>query len=183
MISKYSKCIYDYNEDVLSRIALMKKLSKVSPIFPKFHFEIQEKTIRQYSEPIKSCKWPEEKTILKKLWIEFKNEISNLHKQDYVHGDILKKNIVFDGLRLRLIDHELSLVIGNELRVTHPWVAIEDLINRAVSRKTDLICIKATELRLFDYDRYIKFRILQTELVSNYSKTIEPSSKHYKIVQ
>ncbi len=166
MISKYSKCIYDYNEDVLSRIALMKKLSKVSPIFPKFHFEIQEKTIRQYSEPIKSCKWPEEKTILKKLWIEFKNEIYNMHKYGYVHGDILRKNILFDGCRLRLIDHELSLVIGKELRVTFPWVAPEDLIQRNVTQKTDLICIEAMGLRLFDYEKYKKFRVFQTELIT-----------------
>lgn len=166
MISKYSKCIYDYNEDVLSRIALMKKLSKVSPIFPKFHFEIQEKTIRQYSEPIKSCKWPEEKTILKKLWIEFKNEIYNMHKYGYVHGDILRKNILFDGCRLRLIDHELSLVIGKELRVTFPWVAQEDLIQRNVTQKTDLICIEAMGLRLFDYEKYKKFRVFQTELIT-----------------
>ena len=166
MISKYSKCIYDYNEDVLSRIALMKKLSKVSPIFPKFHFEIQEKTIRQYSEPIKSFKWPEEKTILKKLWIEFKNEIYNMHKYGYVHGDILRKNILFDGCRLRLIDHELSLVIGKELRVTFPWVAPEDLIQKNVSQKTDLICIEAMGLRLFDYEKYKKFRVFQTELIT-----------------
>ena len=166
MISKYSKCIYDYNEDVLSRIALMKKLSKVSPIFPKFHFEIQEKTIRQYSEPIKSFKWPEEKTILKKLWIEFKNEIYNMHKYGYVHGDILRKNILFDGCRLRLIDHELSLVIGKELRVTFPWVAPEDLIQKNVTQKTDLICIEAMGLRLFDYEKYKKFRVFQTELIT-----------------
>ena len=166
MISKYSKCIYDYNEDVLSRIALMKKLSKVSPIFPKFHFEIQEKTIRQYSEPIKSCKWPEEKTILKKLWIEFKNEIYNMHKYGYVHGDILRKNILFDGCRLRLIDHELSLVIGKELRVTFPWVAPEDLIQKNVTQKTDLICIEAMGLRLFDYEKHKKFRVFQTELIT-----------------
>ena len=166
MISKYSKCIYDYNEDVLSRIALMKKLSKVSPIFPKFHFEIQEKTIRQYSEPIKSCKWPEEKTILKKLWIEFKNEIYNMHKYGYVHGDILRKNILFDGCRLRLIDHELSLVNKKELRVTFPWVAPEDLIQKNVSQKTDLICIEAMGLRLFDYEKYKKFRVFQTELIT-----------------
>ena len=166
MISKYSKCIYDYNEDVLSRIALMKQLSKVSPIFPKFHFEIQEKTIRQYSEPIKSFKWPEEKTILKKLWIEFKNEIYNMHKYGYVHGDILRKNILFDGCRLRLIDHELSLVIGKELRVTFPWVAPEDLIQKNVSQKTDLICIEAMGLRLFDYEKYKKFRVFQTELIT-----------------
>jgi hypothetical protein len=171
MISKYFKVINDYNEDVLSRIALMKQLSKVSPIFPKLHFEIQEKTIRQYSEPIKSCKWPEEKNILEKLWIEFKNEIYNMHKYGYVHGDILRKNILFDGCRLRLIDHELSLVIGKELRVTFPWVAPEDLIQRNVTQKTDLICVEAMELRLLDSDKYSKFRVYQTESITECIKS------------
>ena len=166
MISKYCKVIADYDEDVLSRIALMKQLSGESPIFPKLHFEIQKKTIRQYSEPIKSCKWPEEKTILEKLWIEFKNEIHNMHKHGYVHGDILRKNILFDGCKLMLVDHELSLVDKKELRVTFPWVAQEDLIQRNVSRKTDLICIEASELRLFDYEKYRKFRVFQTEIMT-----------------
>ena len=80
--------------------------------------------------------------------------------------NILKKNILFDGDRLRLIDHELSLVIGRELRVTFPWVASEDLIHGHVSQKTDLICIKASELRLFDYEKYRKFRVFQTELIT-----------------
>jgi serine/threonine protein kinase len=166
MISKYCKVIEDYDEVVLSRIALMKQLSEESPIFPKLYFEIQEKTIKQYSEPIKSCKWPEEENIIEKLWIEFKNEIHNMHKHGYVHGDILRKNILFDGCKLRLVDHELSLVNKKELRVTFPWVAQEDLIQRNVSQKTDLICIKALELRLFDYEKYRKFRVFQTELIT-----------------
>ena len=168
MNSKYSKNINDYNEDVFSRIALMKQLSKVSPIFPKFHFEIEEKAIMQYSEPIKSFKWPKDKNILKKLWKQFKNEIYNMHKYGYVHGDILRKNILFDGCRLRLIDHELSLVIGKELRVTFPWIATEDLQSIDVTQKTDLLCIKATELRLFEYNAYKQFRKEQQATIKTY---------------
>ena len=85
---------------------------------------------------------------------------------DVTDIDILKKNIVFDGCRLRLIDHELSLVIGTELRVTFPWVAPEDLIQKQISEKTDLICLKAMRLRLFEYEKYREFRELQTELIS-----------------
>jgi hypothetical protein len=39
-----------------------------------------------------------------------------------------------------------------------------------VSQKTDLICIKATELRLFDYENYRKFRVMQNELISTVFK-------------
>jgi len=177
MKNNYFKTINDYNDDVLARVALMKKLSKVSPIFPKFHFEINDKKIKQISLPIKSCKWPDDKNVLGNLWKEFKNEIFTMHKYGYVHGDILKKNILFDGFRLRLIDHELSLVIGRELRVTFPWVASEDLIHGHVSQKTDLICIKASELRLFDYEKYRKFRVMQTELISTVTKSINYSAE------
>ena len=89
-----------------------------------------------------------------------------MHKHGYVHGDILRKNILFDGCKLMLVDHELSLVDKKELRVTFPWVAQEDLIQRNVSRKTDLICIEASELRLFDYEKYRKFRVFQTEIMT-----------------
>ena len=94
-----------------------------------------------------------------------------MHKYGYVHGDILRKNILFDGCRLRLIDHELSLVIGKELRITFPWVAPEDLIQRNVSQKTDLICMEAMGLRLFDYEKYSKFRVYQTELITECIKS------------
>jgi hypothetical protein len=166
MKNNYFKTINDFNDEVLERVALMKELSKVSPIFPKFHFEIEKKTIRQYSEPIKQFKWPEEETILKRIWIDFKFEIYTMHNYGYVHGDILRKNILFDGDRLRLIDHELSLVNKKELRVTFPWVAQEDLMQRNVTQKTDLICIEAMGLRLFDYEKYRKFRLYQTELIT-----------------
>jgi hypothetical protein len=166
MKNNYFKTITDYNDEVLARVALMKQLSEVSPIFPKLHFEINNKRIKQTSVPIKSYKWPDDKNDLENLWKEFKNEIFTMHKYGYVHGDILKKNILFDGDRLRLIDHELSLVISRELRVTFPWVATEDLIHGHVSQKTDLICIKASELRLFDYEKYRKFRVFQRELIT-----------------
>jgi serine/threonine protein kinase len=175
MFRKYFKDIYNYDQGVLSRIDLMKQLSQVSPIFPKLQFAIQEKTIRQYSEPIKSLKWPEEKNSIEKLWHDFTQEIVRMHNYGYVHGDILKKNIVFDGCRLRLIDHELSLVIGTELRVTFPWVAPEDLIQKQISQKTDLICLKAMRLRLFEYEKYREFRVLQTELITNTLTSTDPS--------
>jgi hypothetical protein len=52
MKNNYFKTINDYNDDVLARVALMKQLSEVSPIFPKFHFEINDKKIKQISVPI-----------------------------------------------------------------------------------------------------------------------------------
>jgi hypothetical protein len=166
--NKYYKEFNDYNEGVISRIALMKQLSIASPIFPKLHFKIIDKKIEQLSDPIKSFKWPTDEITLKKLWEVFKSELIKMHNYGYVHGDILIKNMLFDGYRFRLIDHEMSLVVGDNLRVTFPWVATEDLILKEVSQKTDYVCIEATELRLFEYEKYKKYRYKQTNLISSF---------------
>jgi len=97
-----------------------------------------------------------------------------MHLVGYIHGDILKKNMIFDGCRIRLIDHEISLKQGGNLRVTYPWVSIEDLETENISYKTDHICIKASELRFFDDEKYKKFRDTQQQaLDSKFSKSIK----------
>ena len=75
--------------------------------------------------------------------------------------------MIFDGCRIRLIDHELSLKQGNKFRVTYPWVSIEDLQSENISYKTDHICIKATELRFFENEKYKKFREIQQQKIKS----------------
>jgi hypothetical protein len=171
---KFSKLIINYDKSVLKRIELQKYLSQNSPIFPVLTFDITEKSILQKSEIIKKHPWPKDKELLKHFWDEFKIEIEKMHLVGYIHGDILKKNMIFDGCRIRLIDHEISLKQGGNLRVTYPWVSIEDLETENISYKTDHICIKASELRFFDDEKYKKFRDTQQQaLDSKFSKSIK----------
>ena len=86
--------------------------------------------------------------------------------------------MIFDGCRIRLIDHELYLKQGNKFRVTYPWVSIEDLQSENISYKTDQICIKATELRFFENEKYKKFReIQQQKIKSIFCKTANLSDQ------
>ena len=167
MNNKFSKLIINYDESVLKRIELQKYLSQNSLIFPVLTFEITEESILQKSEIIKKQPWPKDKELLKHFWDEFKIEIEKMHFVGYIHGDILKKNMIFDGCRIRLIDHELSLKQGNNYRVTYPWVSIEDLQSENISYKTDQICIKATELRFFENEKYKKFREIQQQKIKS----------------
>jgi hypothetical protein len=173
--NEFSKLIDNYDESILKRIELQMYLSQNSPIFPVLKFDITEEIILQKSEFIKKQPWPKDRVVLRYFWDEFKKEIDKMHLVGYIHGDILKKNMIFDGCRIRLIDHELSLKQGNKLRVTYPWVSIEDLEKENISYKTDYICMKATELRFFDYPQYKKFRETQQQkLVLKFAK----SKKH-----
>ena len=83
-----------------------------------------------------------------------------MHSCNYVHGDILMKNIIFDGNNFRLIDHEMILNFKGHLRVTYPWIDAKDLRTGKITTATDKICIEATELRLFDKIGYDNFRTI-----------------------
>jgi tRNA A-37 threonylcarbamoyl transferase component Bud32 len=83
-----------------------------------------------------------------------------MHQCGYVHGDILLKNMIFDGVRIRLIDHELSLKHESQLRATYPWICLNDLSVGKITFNTDMLCLKATALRLFNYQAYVEFRKL-----------------------
>jgi len=165
MTNKFSKNINKYDESVLQRVDLQKYLSQNSPIFPVLKFDISEKSILQKSEVIKKYPWPKDKE-LEPFWKEFKKEVGKMHKIGYVHGDILKKNLIFDGSRIRLIDHELSLKQEGKFRVTYPWVDVEDLKTGVITFKTDHICIKSTELRFFDKLEYKKYRETQQQNIN-----------------
>lgn len=157
--SRYVKKVSEWLQDDKSRVALQAKLSHVAPVFPKLYFEYSENSIFQYSESITKHRLPIDFHMKKELWTDFKNEVSFLHGEGYVHGDILLKNIIYDGVRLRLVDHEIRLKVGNRLRFTYPWVALSDLNKGEITIDTDQICLKATELRLFDNSKYLEFRI------------------------
>ena len=96
-----------------------------------------------------------------------------MHLYNYIHGDILLKNIIFDGLNFRLIDHELQLIYKNKIQVTYPWVDIDDFVNRSISVRTDMICMRATFLRLFDFDKYVQYRL---DRINNLNQIINSSN-------
>ena len=159
------KRISNSNDVSKERLELIEYLSKISPAFPRIEFEYTHSEIIQYSEYIKQAPWPGDHQSLSALWGDFETEVAKAHTLNYVHGDILKKNILFDGNRLKLIDHEFCLERNNILRATFPWIHETDLIESRLSRRTDDLCLRVTKSRLFDYSSYKKLRKEQTERI------------------
>lgn len=113
----------------------------------------------QKTEYIKRKLLPNSKRKINNLLELLNHDIILMHSYNYVHGDILTKNLVYDGNIFRLIDHELRLVDKEIFNVTFPWVSIGDLKLNLISKKTDEICFKATKLKLLDKEQYINFRL------------------------
>jgi serine/threonine protein kinase len=113
---------------------------------------------------IQTCDWvnqvkmPSDRSALIDLLNDLKFDISIMHEHGYIHGDILLNNICYDGQKLVIIDHELSLYGRNRLRCTYPWIDLQDLRSGQLSPKTDWLCFKATNLRLLDANAYRQFR-------------------------
>ena len=97
---------------------------------------------------------PNDKGVLFDLLIELKNGIKFMHHHGYIHGDILLKNICYDGQKLVLIDHELNLYGRNKLLCTYPWIDPHDFQLQRLSEKTDWLCFEATSLRLLNMEAY-----------------------------
>ena len=155
---RVSKRLNNFSIDDLRRCILQLELSTRLSIFPKMKFFFDNNEIIQVSEVINRKSIITQKPKLKVIWNDFIFQINLMHSYGYVHGDILPKNIVFDGVRFRLIDHELRLKVGRKLMVTYPWVDKEDFLLRIVTEKTDNICLEATYNSYFNRNEYDLFR-------------------------
>ena len=170
---RISKRLSNYNSIDLERAELQLVLSHKLPCFPRIFIEIKNNEIIQYCEVLRKVPININGNRLKQTWLDFEKEIETMHLYNYIHGDILLKNIIFDGLNFRLIDHELQLIDKNKIQVTYPWVDIDDFVNRSISVRTDTICMRATFLRLFDFDKYVQYRL---DRINNLNQIINSSN-------
>jgi hypothetical protein len=73
----------------------------------------------------------------------FSNNLDLLSDVNFVHGDVCRKNILFDGKQLILVDLEPSLKQVkdgvDQLMCTLPYVSIRDLKNKQLSMESDKI--------------------------------------------
>lgn len=178
MISKkYVKSIKNYNSEDFSRAMLQLFLSQKLKSFPKIKIDVYKNVITQTCNKIDYVSFPKSKIQLKKLWLDFKSDINLMHVYGYIHGDILLKNILFDGSKFVLVDHELRLITNRLIKATYPWIHLRDYKNRSITYRTDCICMKATELRLFDDKKYFYYRkyhiskFINTKKLLSYSYT------------
>jgi serine/threonine protein kinase len=168
------KRIANFSEATLRRAELQVFLSEKLSSFPKIQFEIEENEIIQKCQWVKRVKMPDDKRELLFLLNNLNNGIRFMHHHGYIHGDILLKNICYDGQKLVLIDHELDLYKGNKVLCTYPWIDPQDLQSKRLSEKTDWLCFEATSLRLLNIEEYRLMRKKCEKLIgcatNNYSR-------------
>ena len=160
--------------DWQQRIQQIEHLHSISVNFPSIRHTIDEsnKKLIQTAKYVWKDKGVQSPKILTSKYDQFCDSINRMHELGYIHGDILVKNIIYNGAEYVLIDHEpsLSIKISDKpyLIATKPWIAMEDFLENKITQKTDLLCLEATRYKLFDKPFYHKFRALQlNELVLN----------------
>jgi hypothetical protein len=149
------------------RILMIEDLHSISNSFPTIHhaLDLANKKLIQSSSYVWKDKGVYSQKILASKFDLFCDRITMMHEMGYIHGDILVKNIIFNGSDYVLVDHEpsLSINIADKLTLiaTKPWISIDDFLENKITQKTDLLCLEATRYKLFDKLFYRKFRALQ----------------------
>lgn len=163
---EWSYEIFEGN-DWHQRIQQIEHLHSIGVNFPSIRHTIDEsnKKLIQTAKYVWKDKGVQSPKILTSKYDQFCDSINRMHELGYIHGDILVKNIIYNGAEYVLIDHEpsLSIKIADKpyLIVTKPWIAMEDMENNKITQKTDLLCLEATRYKLFDLPYYRKFRANQ----------------------
>ena len=123
------------------RIGAISDFSRSHRIVPKVEYH-EDVGFLYYSQVLIE-KNPLIQNELSVLLRHLARELEEMHRIGIVHGDINRKNIIFDGQSLRLIDLEPSLLQRRGGRVTMmatpPYIFSGDWISRIITARTDKI--------------------------------------------
>ena len=142
-IYSFKNLLDDYNE-IIKRCSLIKEVSYSVSFIPKTQIIIGDETLvyKQYLIEKQSYKnLNNQKKI--ELLSQFANDLDNLVQYDFVHGDINSSNVLYDGIRLNLIDLEPSfkqIKYGKKVVMSAvPLRSLNDLKNKTITLETDKI--------------------------------------------
>ena len=126
------------------RWQLIEKLSISIPAFPETTLSIDSTELRVCQHRIRRNKLDEVPMAARYgLLSDLAVDLDVMLGAGFVHGDINRKNIMFDGERLRLVDLEPDLFQERDgvktIMVTSPYIAASDLRLGTVSAATDRI--------------------------------------------
>jgi serine/threonine protein kinase len=108
-------------------------------------FEKESNGILRKSKKIKGNRSLKRGQIPKNIANKLANFLDYQHSFGVVHGDIHPKNIIIDKNNNPIvIDYELDLIqksqMGKGMMTTHPWIDINDKIDKIVTINTDILC-------------------------------------------
>ena len=132
------------DRDLDERLQQIENLSFTANWVPQTTFSIATDILIQHQERISISKEKPSFDHVYQLAIHIDKD---LH---FVHGDLCRKNFIFDGTQLWVVDWEPSLVqikYGvQQFMATEPYIAMEDRKQHQLTRRTDVISFFFTVL-------------------------------------
>ena len=149
------KNLSDDYDDIIKRCHLIKKVSNSVSFIPNTQITINEESLKYEQDLIKRENYKDLKIDKKiKLLEQFAKDLDSLISYDFVHGDMNSSNVLYDGIRLNLIDLEPSfkqIKYGKKVVMSSvPLRSLNDLKNKTITVETDKIGFYLTCNRLIN---------------------------------
>ena len=151
----YLKNLLDDYDDIIKRCHLIKEVSNSVSFIPNTQITINEESLKYEQDLIKRENYKDLKIDKKiKLLEHFAKDLDSLISYDFVHGDMNSSNVLYDGIRLNLIDLEPSfkqIKYGKKVVMSAvPLRSLNDLKNKTITVETDKIGFYLTCNRLIN---------------------------------
>ena len=152
------KNLFDDYDDIIKRCHLIKEVSNSVFFIPNTQITIGDKSLVYEQQLIEkhNCR---DLTNQKKIELlgQFSKDLDSLIPYGFVHGDINSSNVLYNGIRLNLIDLEPSfkqIKYGKKVVMSAvPLRSLNDLKNKTITVETDkigfyLICNRLMDISL-----------------------------------
>ena len=139
----FENLLDDY-DDIVKRCRLIEKVSNSVSFIPNTQITINGESLKYEQDLIKRKNHKNLKNVEKmELLDQFSRDLDSLTTTRFVHGDINATNVLYDGIRLHLIDLEPSfkqIKFGKKVVMSAaPLRSLNDLKNKTITTETDKI--------------------------------------------
>ena len=139
----FSNLLDDY-DDIIQRCHLIEKVSNAVSFIPCTQITINGESLKYEQDLIKRKNYKDlNSQQMIGLLEQFAKDLDSLIPYGFVHGDINSTNVLFDGIRLKLIDLEPSfkqVKYGKKVVMSAvPLRSLNDLKNKTITVETDKI--------------------------------------------
>ena len=136
--------LLDRQDDIINRCHLIEKVSNSVSFIPNTQITINGESLKYKQDLIKRKNYKDLNSQQKiELLKQFAQDLDSLVPYGFVHGDINSTNVLFDGIRLNLIDLEPSfkqVKYGKKVVMSAvPLRSLNDLKNKTITVETDKI--------------------------------------------
>ncbi len=136
--------LLDDYDDIIQRCHLIEKVSNSVSFIPNTQITINGESLKYQQDLIKRQNY-RDLNYQKKIEIleQFAKDLDSLVPFNFVHGDINSSNVLYNGVRLNLIDLEPSfkqIKYGKKVVMSAvPLRSLNDLKNKTITIETDKI--------------------------------------------